>query len=375
MTAASGLLVHLARFARALRAEGIEIGVGDEVDAARALTLVDLLDRDEVRRTLRIALKVRHRDWEVFDLVFRAVWTGEADVLRRRTRTVRCDPVSPATVGMLAVRRPVEVGTSAAPPTAGDRPGYSPEALLRRKPFDQCSAADFAEMEHLLARLVPVLATRKSRRLVPVRGRGIADPRRSFRRAVGTGGELIVLARRARAIEEPEFVVLCDTSGSMDPHTRFMLAFVLSLRRAVRRTEAFAFNTSLTRLTPWLKPGKIAVTLDRLAAGVPDWAGGTKIGESLATFVARYLEATVTRRTIVVILSDGLDRGDTTLVADAMRRIHARARSVVWLNPLAGDPRYQPTARAMQAALPFVDRLSPAHNLDSLERALRELAA
>jgi len=230
-------------------------------------------------------------------------------------------------------------------------------------------------MERLLLRLASKLATRRSRRLVPSPRRGTADLRRSFRRAIGTGGEFLSLARRARAVEEPRLVVLCDTSGSMDSHSRFLLAFALSLKRAARRTEIFAFNTSLVRLTPWISPQKIGPTLDRLAAGVPDWSGGTRIGECLAEFVARYQDEMVSSQTVVLIFSDGLDRGDAALLASAMRSIRSKARKVIWLNPLLSDARYEPTARGMEAALPFVDRLVPAHNLESLERLLPELAA
>ena len=202
------------------------------------------------------------------------------------------------------------------------------------------------------------------------------DLRRSFRRAVGTGGELVALAQRDRAVERPDVVLLCDTSGSMDPHTRFLLTFALSLKRVVRRCEVFAFNTSLTRLTPWLKPGKIGPTLDRLAAGVPDWSGGTRIGASLDEFVTRYRDTLVSAKTVVVVLSDGLDM-DRSRGAGRERcgPFRERARKVIWLNPLLGDPRYRPEARGMQAALPFVEHFVPAHNLESLERLLPLLAA
>lgn len=375
MIGSDDLVVHLARFGGALRAQGVAVSVGDEVDATRALTLVGVFDRVEIHRALRIALRIRRRDWEIFDVVFGQFWAGTPGAARPTERSAR-----PAPAGLVrragVDRVPAVFGREErVAPEGGDTPGYSPDVLVRRKPFDACSASDLAAMERLLARLTPRLATRKSRRLVPARARGFADLRRSFRRAVATGGELVSLARRARRIERPELVVLFDTSGSMDAHTRFLLTFVLSLCRVVRRTEVFAFNTSLTRVTTWLAPGRIGPTLDRLAAGVPDWSGGTRIGDSLADFVARYAEEVVNAKTVVLIVSDGLDRGDTTLVAGAMRTIRSRARKVIWLNPLSGDPRYEPTARAMQAALPFVDRLAPAHNLESLERLLSELAA
>ena len=254
-------------------------------------------------------------------------------------------------------------------------PGYSSDVLLRRKPFDDWCADDLPAMERLLARAARQLRSRPSRRLIPARARGRVDLRRSFRRAVATGGEFLSLARRDRAVEKPDVVLLCDTSGSMDPHTRFLLTFALSLKRVVSRCEVFAFNTSLTRLTPWLTPEKIGPTLDRLAAGVPDWSGGTRIGTSLDEFVTRYLDTLVSAKTVVVVLSDGLDLDSPAVLAGAMGAIREKARKVIWLNPLLGDPRYRPEARGMQAALPFVEHFVPAHNLESLERLLPLLTA
>ncbi len=377
MVANDDLIVHLARFAGTLRRHGIEVRAGDEIDAARALTLIDLFDRAEVQRTLQIALKIRPFDRAAFDALFRRFW-----ILARTDPSRRESIDSLAATAALPRGRAKSQNDLAAdreghgqPAIDGSNPGYTRDAVLRRKPFEECSARDLADMERLLARLAPRWGARRSRRLKPVRGRGLPDVRRSFRRAVSHGGELLSLARRARALDEPQIVVLCDTSGSMDVHVKFLLAFVLALKRVARTTEVFAFNTSLTRLTPWLSPGKIAHTIERLSIDIPGWSGGTRIGESLTEFVARYQRQFVTHRTVVVILSDGLDRGDTTMVAGAMRSLHAKARRIVWLNPLSGDPRYEPTARAMQAALPFIDRLAPAHNLESLERLIPELAA
>ncbi|MBI2073175.1 MAG: VWA domain-containing protein [Gemmatimonadetes bacterium] len=376
------LVAHLAGFARALRAQGLGVGLSDEVDAAAALTLVDLFDLDEVRCALRTALKIRRSDWELFDQLFRRLWL-EDDTTVRSLEAQRAGP--PPTLPPMwppalprAGAAPVVTQGGQAPQGGsgeGQLPGYSPDVLLRRKPFEQCTPRDLAEMERLLARLSLKLATRPSRRLVPTEGRGFVDLRRSFRRAVGTRGDFVFLARRAHAVERSRLVLLCDTSGSMDPHSRFLLAFILSLKRVARRTEAFAFNTTLTRLTPWLAPGKIGVTLDRLAAGVPDWSGGTRIGESLAAFVSRYQRRVLDPRTVVVILSDGLDRGEPEVLVQAMRAIRARARRLIWLNPLLGDARYRPLARGMEAALPFVDHFAPAHNLESLERLVSVLAA
>jgi uncharacterized protein with von Willebrand factor type A (vWA) domain len=371
-----GLIRHLARFAAGLRERGVGVGIGDEVDAVNALSLIDLFDREEVRRALQIAFKIRPRDRAVFDALFTALWTSEERAARRlepvpgRETTSLPRGLSTHTGDVPSEQR----DDPRQPATYGTAPGYTPDVVLRRKPFEECSDRDLAAMERMLARLAPRWAARKSRRLKPVRGRGLPDVRRSFRRAVGTGGEMLSLARRAPALDDPRVVVLCDTSGSMDVHVKFLLAFVLAIKRIAKTTEVFAFNTSLTRLTPWLSPGKVARTVQRFATDVPGWSGGTRIGESLAEFVDTYHAQLVTSRTVVVILSDGLDRGDTDVVAGAMRAIRSKARRVLWLNPLAGDPRYEPTARAMQAALPYIDRLAAAHNLESLERLVPDLA-
>ncbi len=361
------LAAAVAVLGRALREGGIPVGLTDEVDAAKTLALLRGADEDELRCAMRIALKIRRADWERFDAVFGGARPHPAPPQGPLERAAR------APSGGVRAPTPGRADGADGAGDGGDGPGlpgYSPEALLRRKPFDECAPADLAAMERLLVRLSSRLATRRGRRLVPSRGRGVPDLRRSLRRAVSTDGEVIGLAHRARAVEAPRLVVLCDTSGSMDAHARFLLAFVLAVRRAARSTEVFAFSTSLVRLTPLVSPGRIAAAVERLAACVPDWSGGTRIGECLAAFVAGHLHERVDARTVIVILSDGLDRGDVAILASAMRAIHARARKVIWLNPLLGDPRYEPTARGMAAALPFVDQLLPAHDLASLERLL-----
>lgn len=362
------LLVQLVRFGGALRGRGVRVGLSDEMDAATALTLVDLLDRQQVRCALRIAFKLAPDHWSTFDELFDEYWRASARPAVVPAQRPPRDHRGPQW-GWDGRQVRLTASEESRDVPAGEVPGYSPDALLRHKPFEQCTPADLAAMERLLQRLRVRLAVRRSRRRVPTRGRGAVDLRRSFRHAVATHGELLALARRARAREEPRVVVLCDTSGSMDPHTRLLLAFALALRRVLRRVEIFAFNTSLTRLTPWITPGRIPETLERLAAGVADWSGGTRIGGCLAEFVTAH-QHMVDGRTVVVIVSDGLDLGEPGVLRRAMRALRTRAGTIVWLNPLLGDARYRPAARGMEAALPFVDHFGPAHDLASLERAL-----
>ena len=371
------LVAHLARFAGELRRAGVPVTPGDEIDAAAALGHIDIGDREEVRLGLRASLKIERRAWDVFDAVFERCWrlgksSGQRSRPRSPRRAPRKWPGDGNPLSMLARRleeeRMVPAGDDLGPD--GGRPGYSPRAVLRQKSFEACTEDELAEMERLLSQVVRRIATRRSRRLVPS-GRGrVIDIRRSFRRSLARGGELVDLARRDRAMERPHLVVLCDTSGSMDPYSRFLLTFVLSLGNVAPRTEVFAFNTSLTRLTPWITAGNVAATLRRFARNVEDWSGGTRIGECLREFADDYLRQVVAGDTSVLIFSDGLDRGATGVLEEALLAIRRRARRVIWLNPLMGDPRYRPEARGMSAALPHIDNLVPAHNLESLEALL-----
>ena len=377
---AADLVTHVARFAAALREAGIGVVLGDEIDAATALVHIDLTDRGEVRLALRTSLKVEHRAWPLFDHLFGLHWgpggpptsqrDGHRPANRRAPRTWpgHGNPLAELARTIAEHGRVGPLDDDAGPDDG--RPGYSPRALLRRKSFEQCTDDELAAMERLLAQVARKLATRRSRRLVPSPGGRAIDLRRSFRRSLARDGEFIDLARRARAVELPRLVVICDTSGSMDPYSRFALAFILSLGKVARRTEIFAFNTALTRLTPWITAGNVAATLSRFARKVEDWSGGTRIGDCLGVFVGDYLRQTVTGDTSVVIFSDGLDRGDTGELEKALLAIRRRARRVIWLNPLMGDPRYRPEARGMRTALPHVDHLVPAHNLESLEGLL-----
>ncbi len=343
----------------------MRVGLTDEIDAGGALALVDLLDRAEVHRALRIALKVPPEAWPLFDRLFDEHWDGapasKSSFSRHRALRDQRGPAQWKWDGK-KVRLEIEEAQD------GDAPSYSPEAMLRRKPFEQLTASELAAMERLIARLAPRLATRRSRRLVPTHGRGKADLRRSFRKSMQS--DLFRLARRTRKVEEPKLILLFDTSGSMDSHARLFLAFAFALRRVVKRVDVFAFNTSLVRVTRMIAPADIARTLERLAAGVPDWSGGTRIGACLAEFVGQYDQTLVDRHTAVVIVSDGLDHGDAALLQKSMRRLRERAGKIIWLNPLLGDARYRPETEGMRAALPFVDRFAPAHNLEALEQLI-----
>jgi uncharacterized protein with von Willebrand factor type A (vWA) domain len=374
LSGAHGLVAQLARFAGALRSRGVRVGLSEEIDAAAALALVDLLDRAEVHRTLRIALRLPRDAWDLFDRLFEEYWDGRrAPHHEALDQAMKRDARGPAQWRWDGQRVRLEMPDERERPE-GDTPSYSPEAALRRKPFEEFSESDLAALERMVAQLARKLATRRSRRLVPTPARGLVDLRRSFRRSLSSEGDFLKLARRARPLDEANLVILYDTSGSMDVYTRVLLPFAFALRRVVRRVEIFAFNTTLVRVTRMIAPGKAAQSLGALAAGVPDWSGGTRIGACLAELLTQHKRALMDRNTTVICVSDGLDQGETDLLERSMRELRERVGKIIWLNPLLGDARYRPECAGMRAALPYVDHFGPAHNLASLQCLLRVLA-
>jgi uncharacterized protein len=373
----SDLLTATVRFCRLLRARGLGITPAESRDALRALELVDLGDRDEVHRALRTVLTSRLDDFPVFDAAFDAFWGG----LRR-------DGLPGAPAGAAGPDAPPKV--EAHFPKAKDAalefaewtelaegegepvglPGVSDIEAVMGKDFSAFGVEEMEEVERLAAQLARRLATRRSRRLKPSRRCGRVDLRRTMRGTI-TRGEPLELARRERKILKTKVVVLCDVSGSMDLYSRLLLQFLYALQNQLGRMETFVFSTRLHRITDQLTGESYRAALARLG-DVRDWSGGTKIGESLRTFVQEHRRL-LDRQTVVLVLSDGWDTGDPAILGEALVQIRRRAAKVVWLNPLLGSPDYQPLTQGMVAALPYVDAFLPAHNLDSLRALIRHL--
>jgi uncharacterized protein with von Willebrand factor type A (vWA) domain len=363
------LVENLALFCSSLRESGVRVTQSEEIDAGRALLRVDLTDPDEFYLTLRSTLVRRQTDLEPFDRLFQVFFLGEetarGDSSPRPTRRPR-----PSGEGPSLSWPGEDEGESRAENREAVQIGSSRESFLRRKSFETLSPDDLDEMERLLDRMVWKLATRRSRRRVPAHAGEEIDLRRSFRAALRYGGEFIQLARRTRPIERVRVVLLCDVSGSMDSYSRFLIRFILGLRQLTDSVEIFVFNTTLTHLTPLFRTHSVDRILQEMAEAVPGWSGGTMIGGSLDAFLTGYGPALLKPESVVVILSDGLDRGDTDLLAHAMQGIRKKVRKIIWLNPLLGERDYAPICQGMQAALPFVDHFGAAHNLESLENLL-----
>jgi uncharacterized protein with von Willebrand factor type A (vWA) domain len=246
----------------------------------------------------------------------------------------------------------------------------SDQESLAGQDFATFSADQLDEVLRLTIQIARRLARRISRRRRPVRRRGRVDLRRTLRANL-TRADLIELRFRARKRKKTKLVLLCDVSGSMDLYSRFLLQFLFAIQTVFRQVETFTFSTRLTRITTHLKARSYRQVLRRLGE-VRDWSGGTRIGDSLAEF-NREWGRIVDRRTIVIVLSDGWDTGDPEVLSTELLRIKRRAARVIWLNPLLGNPSYEPLTRGMAAALPLVDHFAPAHNLASLRDLAQQL--
>ena len=364
----SALVRQVVTFGRCLREAGLEVGPGRISDAMKGLDAIDLGRRDDVYWTLRQTLVSRADDIDAFDRAF-AAWFLRAPELAP-PRTPRVERVRATKVSS---RDGAEETTTAA---EGDdrQAGWSAQELLREKDFSELTDEELTRIRRLIAELASARPRRRSRRLRRNPNGTTLDMRRLVRASLATGGDPVERAFRSRVETHRKLIVLCDVSGSMEPYSRAILMFVHALLESGRGVEAFAFGTRLTRLTEELHGVDPERALEEASRRVVDWSGGTRIGASLKSFNDLWGRRALSRGAVVIIVSDGWERDDTATVAREMARLARCAYSVVWVNPLKGHPDYEPLAGGMRAALPFVDRFLPGHNLSSLEELAGVLA-
>ena len=359
---ADALARHVVTFGRVLREAGLEVGPGRLADALTGLDLIDLSRRDDVYWTLRQTLVSRRDDLDAFDAAFRA-W-----FLRAPTAPVFRQGTEAQSLRLLrrsSASKPADDGGEAGEELTSL--GFSPEELLRQRDFADLTREEFENVGRLIAEIAAGRPRRRSRRLRPHHSGRDLDMRRLVRASLGTGGDAIERTFRDRVHVPRKLVVLCDVSGSMEAYSRALVLFLHALARSGRGVEAFAFGTRLTRLTPELIIRDPEGALHAASERVVDWSGGTRIGHSLKTFNDEWGRRALTRGAVVVIVSDGWEREDASDVGLQMARLARQAYAVIWVNPLKGHPDYEPLAGGMRAALPYVDRFLPGHNLASLE--------
>jgi hypothetical protein len=376
------LLDNLLLFGRLLRGLGLDVSHGRMTDLARALAHVDLGRKADFYHGARCLLVHRREDVPHFDAAFEAFWrpprsgatTLDLQALgeRRRLRRPRFAPES-----RLRPEPPsAEAGESAAPPELL-RPvlTHSAQDVLRHKDFAELTGEELDEVRALIRRLGLRLGERLTRRWRPGAGARL-DLRRTLRHSLRRGGEVLGWAYRKPRPRPRPLVVLADISGSMERYTRLLLLLAYGLARSLPQTvESFVFGTRLTRVTRELAGADPDHALAEVARRVPDWSGGTRIGETLRAFNFRWGRRVLGQGAVVLIVSDGWDRGDPVALAEEMARLQRSCHRLIWLNPLLGAADYEPLARGMRAALPFTDDFLPAHDLASLEALGRRLTA
>jgi hypothetical protein len=361
---------RLLEFGRYLRSLGLDIHVGRMLDAVEALLHVDIGRRDDVYHTLRALFVHRREDLALFDQAFDTFW-GK----RRRATNLPAD--SPSAAGSVqgrdggaespALHHTLSLDESAATDESGEPAlTWSSEESLRTKDFATFTADDIARGRAALDRLVWRPGFRRTRRWV--RGRGPRlDLRRALARSLRSGGDVVTIPRLRRPTVPRPLVLLCDVSGSMDRYSRMLLHFAHGLVRRHRRVEAFLFSTRLTRITRELRGHRLDDVAGAVARAVQDWSGGTRIGGALKEFHQRWSRRALYGGPIVLLVSDGWDRGDPIQLRDEMARLKRSCRRIIWLNPLIGTTDYAPLTQGLQAALPFVDDFLPVRNIGNLE--------
>ncbi len=372
-------------FCRLLKRLELDITLNRVIDAFRSLEFVDVSRREDFHLALRSNLVSRSEDIPVFDRAFDLFWRRPPDA-NPDEQQFRSDRSSEGADGenqgadsleqkivQVFVEDWLKDGDAEDDSKEEEIAAYSAQEVLATKDFSTYGDEDVKQLRILIDQLAPRIATRVSRRTkADSRGHQF-DPRRTLRANIKYGGDVIELPRKKRKVTKSKLVLLCDVSGSMDCYSRFLIQFIYALQNQLKGVETFVFSTRLTRISNMLRTRDIYEALDRISASVYDWSGGTSIGSCLRAFNGGVGRTVVNSKSVVVIVSDGWDRGDSDLLADEMRRLRSSCHRVIWLNPLAGSSSYQPICSGMKAALPHVDYFLPAHNLSSLMGLLKVL--
>jgi uncharacterized protein with von Willebrand factor type A (vWA) domain len=351
------------------------------IDLVKALDHVAIGNRSDFYHTLRGLLVHRREHIPLFDRAFELFWRKHGDdwVGMELSELL---PSRPRHTQKVRKPRPRQDDGDHPPPANGQedeeevveiRQTYSEQEQLHQKDFGELSEEEIESVRRFMASLVWELGFRRTRRFRQGPSRHL-DLRRVMRRNLRYGGEILELPTRRRKIKPRPMVIIADVSGSMEQYTRLLLSFIYSLAEGLtQHVEAFVFSTRLTRITKELHNRELDRALQQVSGQVPDWSGGTRIGSALKTFNFEWGRRVLGRGAVVMLISDGWDRGDPDLLQREIARLQRSCYRLIWLNPLLGSSRYEPLTRGMQAALPYVDDFLPVHNLASLEDLAQHL--
>ncbi|MBO9404398.1 MAG: VWA domain-containing protein, partial [Thermomicrobium sp.] len=362
----------------------------------RAIEHIDISRREEFREAARACLVTHKDDLPVFDRLFDLYWRAKPEYTdgllqqpdpddlielapeegeeAEETEGSSIEGARGRRLDAIEAIEEAEEGEGSETESLADAFSYSPAEILREKDFADFTEDELAQIRRFMQQLTWQIGRRRSRRKVASPKGRFIDPRRTMRRSLQSGGVPLTLARRQTKTKPRQLVVICDVSGSMDRYSRILLQFIYAVENGMAKVEAFVFGTRLTRVTRLLKHQDIDEAMRRVAREVQDWSGGTRIGQSLQSFNQEWARRVLRNGAVVLIISDGWDRGDPQLLAQEMARLQRSCYRLIWLNPLLGSPRYEPLTRGMQAALPYIDDFMPIHNFASLEALAKHLS-
>lgn len=380
-TAGGRLLANVMQFAHLLRRAGLPVGPAETLAAADALTRIDLLQKGEVKAAFASTMVRRREHREIFDHAFLLFWrdtTAARHAAAMALMESRKEP--PEKRHDPAARRVAEAFASPRAATAvADEPPRVDAVLtanagerLQTMDFEAMSAAEVRAAKQEIRRLTLPLDARRTRRRRRDPSGAVVDLRATLRAGLRQGGEILSLARARHATRPPPLVVICDISGSMARYAQILLHFLHAVANDRERVQVFLFGTRLSNITRQLRHRDAEVAFQMVAQIVPDWSGGTRIGEALAQFNRRWAKRVLGQGAVVLLVTDGLDRDGAHGLAENMDRLHRSCRRLIWLNPLLRWEGFQPKSQGARAMLPHVDEFRPVHNLASL-RALVEL--
>lgn len=380
---ASGYLLHnILLFGRLLRLLGLDINPSRMITLVGALEHIEIGHKPDFYYAARCLLVHEKDDLAIFDQAFELFWRRHNErslvVQKFKNATSETNKQIITTPRPLEQRAPEPDAKQQELPDASPllevNQTYSEQELLRRKDFSEMSAAELEQVKQLMSNLLWHLGERRTRRQRQGRGATI-DMRRALRGSLRSGGEIMVWPRRRPKYRPRPLVILADVSGSMERYTRLLLHFIYSLSEGLDRSlEAFVFSTRLTRITRQLQGRDVDQVMKEVSSAVQDWSGGTRIGAALKDFNFNWARRILGRGAVVLLISDGWDRGDIQLLGHEIARLQRSCHRLIWLNPLLGSPEYEPLTRGIQAALPYIDDFMPVHNLTSLEQLAQHLS-
>ncbi|MEM7102167.1 MAG: VWA domain-containing protein [Bacteroidota bacterium] len=371
----TSLAANIVGFCRHLRQHQFTIGPGEASDALNGILVLEAVNDPYLfREALKAVLTKSQKERRRFDELYANYWKELSKAVDSKTKDVA---ETSNTKGKSSRKRPPSL-TELKQWLFGNKNTeqaemavYSPGAALGQKDLSGIPRKGLEEIIQAIYEIARVLATKNNRRYRPSKTPGAFDVRNTLRRNMRSGGEIIHLSFRKPQQKKLNIVLLCDVSRSMDLYSRFLIQLMFGFQSTYRNIETFVFSTTIQRVTRQLATNEFDTALTQLSDEVNQWSGGTRIGESLNGFVNDYGKRMLTQRTVVVILSDGMDNGDTDILKESLATINRKSACLIWLNPLAGKPGYKPKVKGMKAALPYIDLFAGVHNTRTLQRALK----